>query len=80
MVKPFADAASALKKGEITKTPVKTQFGFHVILKEDAKDKKQLTQDDVKQFIEENIKQEKFQQHIKDEGKMLREKAKIEYK
>ena len=80
MVKPFSDAVSALKKGEITKTPVKTQFGFHVILKEDAKDKKQLTQDDVKQFIEENIKQEKFQQHIKDEGKMLREKAKIEYK
>lgn len=80
MVKPFSDAVSVLKKGEITKTPVKTQFGFHVILKEDAKDKKQLTQDDVKQFIEENIKQEKFQQHIKDEGKMLREKAKIEYK
>ena len=80
MVKPFSDAASVLKKGEITKTPVKTQFGFHVILKEDAKDKKQLTQDDVKQFIEENIKQEKFQQHIKDEGKMLREKAKVEYK
>jgi peptidyl-prolyl cis-trans isomerase C len=31
MVKPFAAAAFALKKGEHTKAPVKTQFGWHVI-------------------------------------------------
>jgi peptidyl-prolyl cis-trans isomerase C len=31
MVKPFAEAAFALKKGEYTKSPVKTQFGWHVI-------------------------------------------------
>ena len=31
MVKPFAKAAYALKKGEHTKSPVKTQFGWHVI-------------------------------------------------
>ncbi len=34
MVAPFADAAFALKKGEYTKTPVQTQFGWHVILNE----------------------------------------------
>ena len=39
MVKPFANAAFALKKGEYSKTPVKTQFGWHVILLEDRRTK-----------------------------------------
>jgi len=30
-VKPFSDALFALIKGQLTETPVKSQFGFHVI-------------------------------------------------
>src|SRR6185295_7981825 len=37
MVKEFADAAFAMKKGEISEAPVKSQFGFHVIQVQDQR-------------------------------------------
>lgn len=37
MVKEFADAAFALKKGELSEAPIKTQFGFHVIKIDDRR-------------------------------------------
>lgn len=37
MVKEFADAAFALKKDELSETPIKTQFGYHVIKLEDRR-------------------------------------------
>ena len=38
MVKPFADTAFSLKKGEMTQKPVKTEFGWHVIKVEDRRE------------------------------------------
>ncbi|MDH4438776.1 MAG: peptidylprolyl isomerase [Rhizobium sp.] len=38
MVPEFEESAFALEKGTYTKTPVKTQFGFHVILLEDKRE------------------------------------------
>jgi peptidyl-prolyl cis-trans isomerase C len=38
MVPEFEEAAFALEKGAYTKTPVKSQFGFHVILLEDKRE------------------------------------------
>lgn len=37
-VPPFAEALTKLKKGETTQTPVKTDFGWHVIQLEDMRD------------------------------------------
>jgi peptidyl-prolyl cis-trans isomerase C len=37
MVPPFAEALANLKKGAYTKQPVKTRFGWHVILLEDVR-------------------------------------------
>ena len=37
MVKPFSEAVAAMEKGNYTKQPVKTQFGWHVILLEEMR-------------------------------------------
>ena len=37
MIKPFADVIVKLKNGEYTKTPVKTDYGWHVVLREDSR-------------------------------------------
>src|SRR6185295_5350494 len=36
MVKPFADAVVAVKPGQYTRTPVKTQYGWHIIKLEET--------------------------------------------
>ena len=77
MVKPFADAAFALKKGEMTKTPVQTQFGFHVILVEDTKAAEKASFEMVKPQIENGLKMEKFRVQVAEKAKALRSKAKV---
>ena len=77
MVKPFADAAFALKKGEMTKSPIQTQFGFHVILVEDTKAAEKATFDVVKPQIEQGLKMEKFRIQVQDKAQTLRKTAKV---
>ncbi|MCI6989729.1 MAG: peptidylprolyl isomerase [Campylobacter sp.] len=80
MVKPFSDAVVALKKGEISKTPVKSDFGYHVIYKVDNKDKKQLTLDETKKYIENVLKEEKYKANIQKIADDLVKKSKVEYR
>ena len=40
MVPAFANAVKGMSKGDISKAPVKTQFGFHIIKLEDSRDAK----------------------------------------
>ncbi|WP_317204084.1 peptidyl-prolyl cis-trans isomerase [Janthinobacterium sp.] len=58
-VKPFSDAMVALKNGQITETPVKTQFGFHVIKLEESRPAKIPSFDEVKGQIGEALQQKK---------------------
>ena len=76
MVPPFEAAAFALEKGDYTKKPVKTQFGWHVIQVEDKRDVAKPTLDQVKDQLRSFLAQQKFTTLITD----LREKAKVERK
>lgn len=80
MVPEFADATFKLKKGEMTKTPVQSQFGYHIILKEDAKDQTTLSLDEVKTNIENQLKSEEFKTAMQKKVDALKKDAKIEYK
>jgi len=59
-VKPFSDAMVSLKKGQITETPVKTQFGYHVIKVDDIRPVKIPEMDAVKKQIVEGLEQKKL--------------------
>ncbi|MBZ7950548.1 peptidylprolyl isomerase [Campylobacter sp. LH-2024] len=80
MVKPFTDAAFALKNGTITTTPVKTNFGYHIILKENSHPREQIKFEDVKQGIENGLKFEEFKKVMNQKGQELLNSAKVEYK
>ncbi len=57
MVKEFEEAVLKLKKGKITKKPVKTKFGYHIIMLNDIRDSQPKKINDIKQQIVEIIKQ-----------------------
>ena len=58
MVVDFSNAVKELKKNEYTKEPVKTQYGYHIILRTGEKDKAKL--EDVKDDIKEKIRENKL--------------------
>jgi peptidyl-prolyl cis-trans isomerase C len=60
-VKPFADALIAMKKGELSETPVKSEFGFHVIRVEDTRAVTVPPLDQVKVQVAEQLRQRKLQ-------------------
>ncbi|AWI33590.1 peptidylprolyl isomerase [Helicobacter apodemus] len=74
----FSEAAFKLKKGSYTQTPVKSQFGYHIIYVDDKKPSATLSLKEVEGQIENNLKISKFQDTIKKESDELRKKAKIE--
>jgi len=73
-VKPFSDAMTSLQKGQFTETPVKTQFGYHVIKLEDVRPAKLPSLEEVKPQIAESLQQKKLQAYQEE----LSKKAKIQ--
>ncbi len=73
-VKEFSDAMVALTKGKTTETPVKTQFGYHVIRLDDVREAQLPKIDEIKPQITQQLGQQKLIKFQDD----LRSKAKIE--
>jgi peptidyl-prolyl cis-trans isomerase C len=74
MVPEFGAAASKLEKGKFTDTPVKTQFGYHVILLEDSKPIEAPPLEEVKAQLSQQLQQ----QSVKKQLDTLKATAKIE--
>lgn len=72
MVPEFEEAAFAMEKGSYSKTPVKTQFGFHVIKIEDKRDAAPPAYDTVAQQVRQLVMRDKYLEII--------EKAKADQK
>lgn len=60
MVPEFEEAAFALEKGAYTKTPVKSQFGFHVIKLEDKRVSPPPAFDQVEQQVRQMVMRDKY--------------------
>ncbi len=73
-VPAFSDALKKLKKGQITDTPVQTQFGWHVIRVDDERAMKFPSLEEVKPQIVQGLQRQSIEKMITD----MRAKAKVE--
>jgi len=74
MVAPFSEAVAKLEKGKYTKEPVQTQFGWHIILREDSRALTPPPLEAVKEQLQPYLQRQKVQTFI--EG--LRKQAQVE--
>lgn len=74
MVPAFSDGAFKLGKGEVTKAPIKTQFGWHVVKVTDKRERPKPTLDETRPMIEAELRREKLETILDD----WRKTAKIE--
>lgn len=64
MVPPFANAVAGLEDGAYTKSPVQTDFGWHVILREESRENEPPTLDSVRDTIKQRVEQNNFQTYL----------------
>jgi peptidyl-prolyl cis-trans isomerase C len=74
MVPEFSAALSKLEKGTFTQEPVKTQYGYHVILLEDTRPIEAPPFEEVKPDLAQHLQQQNLKKDLED----LKAKAKIE--
>ena len=66
MVKPFSDAVAAMEDGQYSSSPVQTDFGWHVILREDSREAEAPPLESVRETIVQALQQKKFQSYLEE--------------
>lgn len=79
MVPEFETAAFALDKGEITKTPVKSQFGYHIIKLTGKRDSMELTFNEAEEKVKSALMNKKQQEEYYKLVNELREKYEVKF-
>jgi len=64
MVAPFSEAAASLEKGAYTKEPVKTQFGWHIIILDDSRSATPPSFEQVKPQLQAFVQKQRVQEYI----------------
>jgi len=76
MVAPFSEAVAGMEKGAYTKQPVKTQFGWHIIILDDTREASPPPFEQLKPQLQAFVQKQRVQAYIT----RLRESATIEIK
>ncbi len=74
MVPEFADAAFRMKKGQYSQKPIKTNFGYHVIIVDDVRDSKPISYQEAEPQLRQALAQKTAQGVLKN----ILDNAKIE--
>jgi peptidyl-prolyl cis-trans isomerase C len=77
MVKPFEETAFTMKPGQVSEM-VETKFGYHIIMVTDRTPEGTLSYEEVRDRLEQYLKQQKVQESIAEYVETLKGKAKIE--
>jgi peptidyl-prolyl cis-trans isomerase C len=77
MVKPFEETAFSMKPGQVSGM-VETRFGYHLIMVTERTPESTLSYEEVKDRLEQYLKQQKVQEEIAAYVETLKGKAKIE--
>lgn len=64
MVQPFSMAVQAMEDGDYSSQPVQTQFGWHVIIRDESRESVPPTFESVKDEMTAAVQQRKFQAHL----------------